>query len=176
MTFARVRALVVVSALAVLAVAFVVYALVDDSQKGRTLAAQCPEGWPVVDLTLKKSEDIKINVFNATDKVGIADSVGSDFANRKFQVIKKGNSKTAVDGVALLRYGPKAVAGAHVIRAYFLDEAKTEYDPARKDDVVDVVIGDQFKQLATSTEVNQSLVELAAGGEPKLPPQSCPAP
>lgn len=176
MTFARVRALVVVGVLAVLAVAFVVYALVDDSQKGRTLAAQCPEGWPVVDLTLKKSEDIKINVFNATDKPALAESVASDFANRKFKVLKKANSKTAVDNVALLRYGPKAVAGAHVIRAYFLDEAKTEYDPARKDDVVDVLIGEKFKQLATSTEVNQSLVELAAGGEPKLPPQSCPAP
>ncbi len=107
MTFARVRALVVVSALAVLAVAFVVYALVDDSQKGRTLAAQCPEGWPVVDLTLKKSEDIKINVFNATDAVGRAESVGSDFANRKFQVLKKGNSKTAVDEVALSASGPR---------------------------------------------------------------------
>jgi LytR cell envelope-related transcriptional attenuator len=176
MTFARVRALVVVSALAVLAVAFVVYALVDDSQKGRTLAAQCPEGWPVVDLTLKKAEDIKINVYNATDAVGRAESVGSDFANRKFQVLKKGNSKTAVDKVALLRFGPKAVASAHVIRAYFLDEADPEYDPARTDDVVDVVIGDDFKQLATTTEVNQSLVELASLGEPKLPPQSCPAP
>ncbi|WP_179266161.1 LytR C-terminal domain-containing protein [Asanoa hainanensis] len=170
------RALVVVSVLAVLAVAFVVYALVDDSQKGRTLAAQCPEGWPVVDLTLKKSEDIKINVFNATDDVGRAGSVGSDFANRKFQVLKKGNSKTAVDGVAVIRFGPQAVASAHVIRAYFLDEADTEYDPARKDDVVDVIIGDQFKQLATTTEVNQSLVELASQGEPKLPPQTCPAP
>ncbi len=63
-----------------------------------------------------------------------------------------------------------------MIRAYFLDEAKTEYDPARTDDVVDVVIGDEFKQLATTTEVNQSLVELASLGEPKLPPQSCPAP
>jgi hypothetical protein len=176
MTFARVRALVVVSALAVLAVAFVVYALVDDSQKGRTLAAQCPAGWPVVDLTLKKAEDIKINVFNATDKVGLAESVGSDFANRKFQVLKKTNSKTAVPKVALLRFGPKAVSSAHVIRAYFLDEAKPEYDPARTDDVVDVLIGDDFKQLATSTEVNQSLVELAAAGEPKLPAQSCPAP
>jgi hypothetical protein len=176
MTFARVRALVVVSALAVLAIAFVVYALVDDSQKGRTLAAQCPAGWPVVDLTLKKAEDIKINVLNATDTPGLAETVGSNFANRKFQVLKKSNSKTAVDKVALLRFGPKAVSSAHVIRAYFLDEAKTEYDPARTDDVVDVLIGENFKQLATQTEVNQSLVELAAAGEPKLPAQSCPAP
>src|ERR1700754_2864822 len=87
MTFARVRALVVVSVLAVLAVAFVAYALIDDSQKGRTIEAKCPDGWPVVDLTLKKAEDIKVNVFNATDTPGLADGVGSDFANRKFQAL-----------------------------------------------------------------------------------------
>jgi len=176
MTFARVRALVIVSVLVVLAAAFVAYALVDDSQKGRTVAAKCPDGWQIVDLNLKKPDEIKINVLNATDKPALAESVGNDFANRKFQVVKKGNSKTGVDGVAVLRFGPKAVGSAHVVRAYFLDEADPEYDPAREDDIVDVVIGSDFKQLATSTEVNQSLVELSAAGEPKLPAQSCEAP
>jgi hypothetical protein len=38
---------------------------------------------------------------------------------------------------------------------------------------VDIVIGAQFQQLATSTEVNQSLVEL---GEPEVPPGACAAP
>jgi len=175
MTFARVRALAIVSVLTLLAVAFVTYALIDDSQKGRTVAASCPDGWQIVDLSLKNAEEIKINVLNATDKPALAESVGNDFANRKFQVLKKGNSKTAVDGVATLRYGPKAVGSAHVIRAYFLDEATPEYDPARTDDVVDVLIGAGFKQLATTTEVNQSLVEMAAAGEPKLPSQSCEA-
>ena len=37
---------------------------------------------------------------------------------------------------------------------------------------MDVVIGDSFKQLATTTEVNQALVELAS---PELPPESCEA-
>lgn len=174
MSFARVRALVVVGALVVFAVVFVAVALVRDSQGGEAPQATCPEGWARADLTLRQEKDIKINVYNATDTVGLADSVADDFANRKFQVKKKGNDpqKKGVPDVAVLRYGPKAVGSAQVLQAYFLSEAKPEYDPKRADDVVEVVIGDAFRQLATPTEKNQALVEL---GSPQLPPQSCAA-
>jgi hypothetical protein len=36
--------------------------------------------------------------------------------------------------------------------------------------VIDIVIGSEFRQLATTTEVNQSLVEV---GEPTVPPGAC---
>ena len=74
--------------------------------------------------------------------------------------------------MAVLRYGPKAVGSAHLLKAYFLDEAEPEYDPNREDDIVDVVIGNSYQQLATTTEVNQALGEL---GAPKLPAGTCPA-
>lgn len=170
MTFARVRALVVVGVLVVAALVFVVVALVRDSQGGAAPVASCPDGWARVDLKLREEKDIKINVFNATDTVGLANSVAEDFANRKFQVKKKGNDNKGLEDVAVLRFGPKAVGSAHVIQAYFLAKAKNEYDPKREDDVVDVVIGDAFQQLATPTEKNQSLVDL---GSPQLPAQSC---
>lgn len=174
MTFARVRALVVVAVLVVFALVFVVVALVRDSQSGEAPTAQCPEGWARADLTLRQEQDITINVYNATDTLGLANEVAADFANRKFKVKKRGNDplRRGVKGVALLRYGPKGVGSAQVIQAYFLAEAKGEYDPKRKDDVVDVVIGDAFKQLATPTEKNQALVDL---GNPQLPPQTCAA-
>lgn len=174
MTFARVRALVVVGVLVVFALVFVAVALVRDSQGGEVAAASCPEGWPQGDLVLREAKDIKINVFNATDTVGLADSVAQDFAGREFQVQKKGNDpqKKAVEGVALLRYGPKAIGSSQVLQAFFLGKAATQYDPKREDDLVDVVLGDQFQQLATPTEVNQSLVDL---GSPQLPPGTCAA-
>lgn len=174
MTFARVRALVVVGLLVVCALVFVVVALARDTQRGEAPVAKCPDGWARADLTLRQEKDIKINVYNATDTPNLANSVAADFANRKFQVKKKGNdpAKKAVPGVAVLRYGPKAVGSAQVLQAYFLREAEPEYDPKREDDVVDVVVGDEFKQLATTTEKNQALVEL---GSPVLPPQSCAA-
>ncbi|MEJ3743559.1 LytR C-terminal domain-containing protein [Actinomycetes bacterium KLBMP 9797] len=174
MTFARVRALVVVGALVTFALVFVVVALVRDSQSGEAPVAQCPEGWARVDLALRTEQDIAVNVYNGTDTAALANEVAADFTNRKFTVKKKGNDpkKKSVKGVAVLRYGPKAVGSAQVLRAYFLDEAAPEYDPTREDALVDVVIGEEFKQLATPTEKNQAL---AALGEPQLPPQSCAA-
>jgi hypothetical protein len=44
------------------------------------------------------------------------------------------------------------------------------YNPKQKTAVIDIVIGNEFRQLATTTEVNQSLVEV---GEPTLPPGAC---
>ncbi|PZF95271.1 hypothetical protein C1I99_18350 [Micromonospora deserti] len=173
MSFARVRALVVVGLLAVLALVFVVVALVRDTQGGTGLAGGCPEGWPLADVTLREPKDVKINVLNGTDQPGLAANVADDFRNRKFQVKKEGNEKKQVDDVAVLRYGPKGVGSAHLLRAYFLDNAEYDYDANRKDDTVDVVLGNAFQQLATTTEVNQSLGDL---GSPVAPPGSCPMP
>jgi hypothetical protein len=124
-------------------------------------------------MTFKRKDEIKIKVLNATERPGLADSVGTEFANRTLRVVGKGNSKVAVDGVALLRYGPAAVGSAYVVGAYFLNAAELEYAPARTGDVVDVLIGSDFKQLATQTEFSASIAELAAVGQPTLPPRSC---
>jgi hypothetical protein len=174
MSFARVRALVVLGVLVVFALILAGVAMLRDTQQGGAAAKGCPKGWAHANIALREAKDVKINVYNATDQVGLAATIAGDFANRKFKVEKSGNDplKKAVDGVAILRYGPKAVGSAHLLRAYFLDEAKLEYDPNRQDDMVDVVIGTQFKQLATTTEVNQSLVELK---KPVLPPRTCAA-
>ncbi|WP_210405923.1 LytR C-terminal domain-containing protein [Micromonospora sp. MH33] len=166
------RALVVVGLLAVTALVFVVVALVRDTQGTASSAENCPQGWPIADLRLREQKDVKINVYNGTDEVGLAGSVADDFRNRKFQVKKEGNAKP-VDEVAVLRYGPKGVGSAHLLRAYFLNNAKLEPDLKRKDDTVDVVLGNGFQQLATTTEVNQSLGDL---GSPEAPAGTCPGP
>jgi hypothetical protein len=173
MSFARVRALVVVGLLAVLALTFVVVALVRDTQGKAGTAEGCPDGWPLADVTLHEPKDVKINVFNATDEPGRAATVADDFRNRKFDVKKVGNAPKGIDDVAVLRYGPKGVGSAHLLRAYFLNNAEPMYDPKRTDDTVDVVLGNGFQQLATTTEVNQSLGDL---GAPEVPPGACAAP
>ena len=173
MTFARVRALVVVGVLAVAAVVFVIVALVRDTQHD-AVAQGCPPGSVMADLTLPDSpQQVTLKVFNGTSTDGLADSVTSDFRNRNFKVQKPAENKKRYKGVAQLRYGPQAVGAAQLVKAYFLAQAEPLYDPKRKGNVVDVVIGSRFQQLATTTEVNQSLVEL---GEPDLPPGACPEP
>jgi len=172
MSFARVRALLIVGVLGVSALVFIGIAVLRDTQSGARTNSGCKEGYQLANIALREPKDVKINVFNATDRPGLATTVANDFQNRKFQVQKSGNAKKGLDEVAVLRYGPKAVGSMHLLRAYFLDEAKPEYDAKRQDDVVDIVIGENFKQVATTTEVHQSLVEL---GRPELPPGTCAA-
>jgi len=171
MSFARVRALVVVGVLAVAAVVFVITALVRDSQGDAVTGENCPAGAPLADVTLPDDPaEVTVKVFNGTTTAGLADSVTNEFKNRRFTVQKPAESKTKYKGVAEIRYGPDAVGRAQLLRAYFLDQSKLEYNAKRKGVLIDIVIGSGFRQLATTTEVNQSLVEV---GEPTLPPGAC---
>jgi len=173
MSFARVRALVVVGVLAAAAVVFVVVALVRDTQ-GDPVASGCPDGSVRANITLPNDpEQVTVKVYNGTDTAGLADSVTNEFKNRRFKTQKPAENKKKVDGVAVMRYGPEAVGSAWLLRAYFLNQADAQYDAKRKGAVVDIVVGSNFQQLATTTEVNQSLVEL---GEPELPVGACAAP
>ncbi len=174
MSFARVRALVVVGVLFLAAAILVVMALVRDSQGDPKAAAGCPKNAVLVNTRLpNENKDVKIKVFNGTSQPGLAEGVGEDFAHRGFAVDKeKKNNPKAVDQVAVLRYGPKAVGSAWLLRAYFLQEAETQFDAKRQNDVVDVVVGKKFQQLATETEVKQSLTQL---GNPSPPAGTCPA-
>jgi hypothetical protein len=173
MSFARVRALVVIGVLAVAAVVFVVVALVRDTQGGAAADGGCPEGSVLAELTLPEPDQVTVRILNGTTTPGLAEKVTTDFKNRRFQAKKPAEAKKKLDGVATITFGPRAVGAAQLIRAYFLDEAKPQYNPKRTTSDVDIVIGSQYQQLATTTEVNQSLIEL---GEPKLPPGACAAP
>ena len=166
------RALVVLGVLTVAALVFVGVAVVRDSQTEATATEECPAGYVLANVSLPEPKDVKLKVYNAAGLNGLGARVSTDFGNRKFQVEDPENNDKTSSDVATLRYGPKTVGAAHLLRAYFLDNARTEYDPKRDNDVVDVIIGTRFEQLATTTEVNQSLVEL---GQPELPPGACAA-
>lgn len=171
MSFARVRALVVVGVLAVAAIIFVITALVRDSQGDAVTGEDCPAGAPMADVTLPDDPaEVTVKVYNGTNTPRLAESVTNEFKNRRFTVQKPAESKTKYKGVAEIRYGPDAVGKAQLLRAYFLALSKMEYNAKRKGAVIDIVIGSQYRQLATTTEVNQSLVEV---GEPTLPPGAC---
>ncbi|MBB4692658.1 LytR C-terminal domain-containing protein [Paractinoplanes abujensis] len=173
MSFTRVRALVVLVALAVAAIIVVVVAVARDTQADAAAGQDCPPGAPRVSLTLPdEAAQVKLRVLNGTKTAGTADQVTEDFKNRGFVMQKPARSKNKLATIAVVRYGPKTVGAAHWIRAFFLGEAEPQYSATRTTDVIDIVIGEQYRQLATRTEVNQSLAQLS---EPELPPGSCAA-
>jgi hypothetical protein len=176
MSFARVRALAVVGILIVAAAVFVIVAVIKDRQGGPVGAtSKCAEGSVMANAKLPRQEDVKVTIFNATNRTGAGSDVANDFLSRRFKEAKvvtdppKPQVKTD-NQVAVIRYGPQTVGAAWLIRAYFLNESTNQFDKARQDDKVEIILGARFKQLPTTTEVNQSI---AALGNPQLPEGTC---
>ncbi|WP_189329906.1 LytR C-terminal domain-containing protein [Actinoplanes ianthinogenes] len=168
MTDTRMRAYRIVSALAGAMVVTAAVAVVHDTKQ----AATADEGCDVkVNVALpQRPAQVKLRVSNGTRTAGLAERVSADFENRGFVTQSPAKSKSKVDQVAVIEYGPKSVGAAQWIRAFFLGEADARFSAARTTDVVDVEIGTRYRQLATQTEVNQSLAQL---GEPVPPPGTC---
>ena len=110
-------------------------------------SASCPAGQVPASLTVPAEEQVKVNVFNSTATVNLAASAVEDLRNRRFDVGTIGNDPADLTKeVALLRYGPKAVGAAYLLRAYLLDDRVTlAFDIDRQNSEVDLVLGGQFR-------------------------------
>ena len=135
-------------------------------------APRCPDGLVPANIELPDAEDIRLHVYNGTTRDDLADEVAQDLRTRDFVVVSVDRATGSYPQVAVIRYGPRAVGAGWVMRSYFLDQAATEFLPERDSDEVDIVLGDQFQQLATRTEVNQSIASL---GRAMLPAGTCAA-
>jgi hypothetical protein len=172
MTFPRMRALIFVAVLFVTAGVVVLTAVNRDTQT-KPPVDPCHPGEIRVNIAVPKTSQVTINVFNGTNRVGLAQQVGGEFANRGFVLGKTDTAATPFAGVAQITYGPQGVGAAWLISAYFLaDEYEGHFVTDRQGGDVDVTLGDEFEQLATTTEVNQAI---AANGKPKAPPGTCSA-
>ncbi|GAA1652326.1 LytR C-terminal domain-containing protein [Actinoplanes couchii] len=173
MRLTRLRAQLVVGLLVVSAAVVVVVAVTRDSQADASAGRGCPPGAVLVNTDLPQdAADVTLRVLNGTGTAGLADRVSTEFGERGFRMQAPGKSTISYDQVAVVRYGPRTVGAAQWIRAHFLGAAEPRYSPERNTDVIDVVVGARYQQLATFTEVNQSMAQLS---EPDLPPGACAA-
>src|SRR6266545_2790453 len=106
MTFARIRAIVIVSVLVVAAMIVVAAAILRDNETG-PVGAGCPKDAVIADTRLPEPSEVKINVYNASERPGLANQVKTDFVNRKFTVVNAGNDPKGkrLDQVPLVRRG-----------------------------------------------------------------------
>lgn len=174
MSFARLRALIVMGVLFVSATAVLAFAIVTDGQSDAQAAVRCGAGDVPANLAMPDDNStVKLNVLNATPSPGLAGQVASEFKSHRFQVVKEETAPPpALKAVAELRYGPKMVGAAQVVRAYFLNKADMKFDLNRTDDTIDVLIGTKFLELASFTDQRQSLGQ---AGKPRLPEGTCDA-
>lgn len=92
---------------------------------------------------------ISVNVYNSTQRAGLAATTGAALSDQGFKVLAKSNDPlgTTVDAVAEIRFGTAAQAKADVLAQRFPGAVKVP-DETRTDDIVDVAIGERFTALA----------------------------
>jgi hypothetical protein len=137
-----------------------------------------PSVRPVVSCVLALPDGpaaVRVRVVDGGTAEGLSAATASQLRDRDFTVETGdgagGETRDgAVDAVAL-RYGPAAIGAAALLRAMLHDDATMRFDPARRDETIDLVLGPAFTRLATATETNQAL---AAGGPPSAPPGCAP--
>ena len=117
--------------------------------------------------------EIRIRVIDAGAPAGVADATATQLTRRGYTVLTgtAGTTGHHAAGSAALRYGPRAIGAATVLRAVLRGDTTMVFSPDRADDSIDLTLGAAFTRLATTTETNQAL---AAGGEPSAPPE-CPS-
>jgi len=110
---------------------------------------------------------VQVRVYNATAREGLARKIASQLVGRGYLIVATDNDPLSgirpVDGAAEVRYGPAGARAAAVLRRPV--PGATMYKDARQDATVDLVLGQQFRRLATPAELargRQGLLAAAA--------------
>ena len=105
---------------------------------------------------------VTVNVLNASNLAGKATEVATTLQSRGFQVGPADNDRSGaqVTGVGEVRFGPGGRQVARFVQLY-LPGAKLNED-TRADRSVDLVIGPDFKGLATQEDVTSRLAQAAS--------------
>lgn len=99
--------------------------------------------------------EVALNVFNSTNRVGLAGDTADALAARGFAIGNEGNAGsqgyTAYRGTALIQFGTQGVAAAYTVAANF-DTPQLVLDD-REDASVDVVVGTEYGGLIAAADV-----------------------
>lgn len=110
--------------------------------------------------------EVQVRVLDGGAPAGTVQATVTDLRSRSFPA-RNGTTGPGLAGPTAVRYGPAAIGAATLLRAMVSGEVTMQFEPDRRGDVVDLTLGPDFRGLATTTEVNQKLVEI---GEPSASP------
>lgn len=104
---------------------------------------------------------VTVNVYNATDKSGMAARTAEELKKRGFTVGQVGNAPAALDkkvtGTVQVISGPAGLGAATLLGAQVASPAASA--DARTDATVDFIIGDAFNALLDPTQAAAALAE-----------------
>ncbi|MFJ4687537.1 LytR C-terminal domain-containing protein [Streptomyces sp. NPDC091377] len=109
---------------------------------------------------------ITVNVLNATTRSGLAKRTADELKKRGFKIGEVGNAGKTYDkkvkGTGIL-LGPSAALNSTLpVLATQLADAERRTDAARKGKEIDLILGDDFKQLTSRTAADRALTTLTS--------------
>jgi len=119
---------------------------------------------------------VTINVYNATDRDGLAASVANSLRSQGFKVADVANDPLhrTIAGVGEVRHGKRGAGGA-ALAALRLKGAKVLPD-RRTDDTIDLVLGDTFTKLNAPPRTASANNVSTKAIQPSKAPSKAPGP
>lgn len=99
-------------------------------------------------------EKINLNVYNSTNRPGLAQAVADEFVARKFVVGAVGNTTSSYRGLALIVSGAAGQAAAFTVQRHLPGSDYIQDD--RTDSSVDIVLTGDYRELAKPELVDQT--------------------
>jgi hypothetical protein len=146
----RRTAIIFVVLVAVLAGAFYYAAAYFNRPSTPATSSGCPTGDFTAGPAQLTAGQVTVNVYNATNRAGLAASTAKDVKARGFVIAQVANdpSKKKIDAPAEVRFGPNGKAGSELVAK--LVEGAVPTQDTRADATVDLVIGNGFKTLVVA--------------------------
>ncbi|MEI7034370.1 LytR C-terminal domain-containing protein [Streptomyces pratensis] len=136
----------------------------------------CPTPKPPAPVkALPKPADVKVNVYNATTRSGLAKAAADELEKRGFAVGEVGNASEEYDkkvpGTAVLLGSPTAVDSGFTVLGTQLAGTVRKTD-ARKTGEVDLILGAKFTAFSTPQEATAAMAALTKPS-PAPAPSGC---
>ena len=145
--------------------------LVRDAPAGKSTVA-CPPS-PSAAAKLPPpvaARTVRMNVYNATDRSGLAGAVSAVMAQRGFRVVTVANDPAGrrVTAAAEVRHGPRGLAAARTVAAH-VDGQVVLVPDRRPDASVDLVVGAAWRAARTPAAAAAALTAMAPKPAPAKP-------
>jgi hypothetical protein len=154
-SLARVRSLIIIGVLALIAAITVVWAIATDDQTG-SLAKTCAAAKP----SIPAPKAVRVRVYNGTDQAGLATKVQKALQKRGFKVIAVGNDPESepIATTAQIRYGAAGAGAAELLQASI--KGSQIVDDDRTESAVDIVLGNGYAGLTPEKQLPAELANI----------------
>ncbi|SDD35164.1 LytR C-terminal domain-containing protein [Glycomyces harbinensis] len=167
MRIARIRALTVLCALALVAGLITVWAIRNDSQLSASSDCE-PGAVEIKTAPIPDPSEIEVVVLNGTDRTGLGEQAAAQLEDRGFIVTDVGDTDEKVDEPAVVFFGPAQFAAGVHVHAYFLggrQEFSLDWDKP-----ITIILGDEFAEVRSTSDARQSF---AQSGSIEAPEGTC---